>query len=110
MNTMSAADAPSAPEDIARLLCVTVQSAYRDLDLNEGEVFADGGTVTMFPTHTMAWEAVAVGPDAYQLYPGVLGDDGETITWANVGVGETYLLARFVTMLEEELATAAASP
>lgn len=109
MNTMSAAGAPSAPDDIARLLCVTVQSAYRDLDLDEGEAFADGGTVTMFPTHTTAWEAVAVGPDAYQLYPGVLGDDGETIIWANVWVGENYPLVRFVTALEEELAAAAAS-
>lgn len=110
MDTMSAAGAPSAREDIARLLCVAVQRAYSDLDLDAGEVFADGGTVTMFPTHATAWETVVVGPDAYQLYPGVLGEDGETITWANVWVGENYPLVKFVTKLEEELAAAAASP
>lgn len=110
MDTMSAAGAPSAPADIARLLCVAVQRAYSDLDLDDGEVFADGGIVTMFPTHTTAWEAVVVGPDAYQLYPGVLGEDGETITWANIWVGENYPLTKFVAVLEEELVAAAAPP
>lgn len=109
LNAMSAADAPTAPGDIARLLCVSVEQAYRDLDLDEAEVFADGATVTMFPTHASAWEAVVVGRDAYRLYPGVMKDDGETIVWANVWVGENYSLAKFVTALEEDLAAAAAS-
>lgn len=109
LDVMLAADAPSAREDIARLLGAAIQHAYRKLDLDEGEVFADGVIVTMFPTPTTAWEAVVIGPDAYQLYPGVLRDDGETIVWANVWVGENYPLAKLVAALEEELAAAASA-
>lgn len=109
LEAMSAAAAPSAPEDIARLLCVCVEQAFRDLDLDDAEVFADGATVTMFPTHASAWEAVVVGANAYRLYPGVLKEDGETIVWPNIWVGENYSLAKFVANLEEDLAAAAAS-
>jgi len=107
MDAMSDAGAPSTPQDIARLLGVCVQRACSDLELEEAEVFADGATVTMFPTSASAWEAVVIGADAYQLYPGVLRDDGETIVWANVWVGENYSLAKFVDALEQELSRAA---
>lgn len=107
MDTMSGADAPSTPNDIARLLGVCVQRACSDLDLEEAEIFSDGATVTIFPTPVSAWEAVVVGADAYQLYPGVLKDDGETIVWANVWVGENYSLNRFIDVLEQELSRAA---
>lgn len=107
LDAMSGADAPAKPHDIARLLGVCVQRACSDLDLHEAEVFSDGALVTMFPTPTSAWEAVVVGADAYQLYPGVLRDDGETIVWANVWVADNYSLAKFVDALEQELSRAA---
>ena len=107
IEAMTGADAPKTPNDVARLLGVCVQRACSDLDLREAEVFSDGPMVTMFPTPESAWEAVVVGVDAYQLYPGVLKEDGETIVWANVWVGENYPLAKFVDVLEEELARAA---
>ncbi|MFT3725014.1 MAG: hypothetical protein QM773_15700 [Hyphomonadaceae bacterium] len=107
LDAMSGADAPKTPNDVARLLGVCVQRACSDLDLTEAEVFSDGPMVTMFPTQESAWEAVVVGADAYQLYPGVLKEDGETIVWANVWVGENYSLAKFVDVLEQELSRAA---
>ncbi len=108
LESMSAASAPSKPEDIARLLCRCVVQACSDLELAEAEVYSDGVTVTMFPTLATAWEAVIVGADAYRLYPGVLRDDGETIVWANVWVGENYSLQKLVDVLEQELSRAAA--
>lgn len=106
-DAMCAAEAPTAPEDIARLLGVCVQRACADLDLDEAEIHTYGAMVTMFPTPTSAWEAVVIGPEAYQLYPGVLRDDGETVVWANVWIGENYGLAKFVTALEQQLSAAA---
>lgn len=107
LEAMSSSDAPSAPEDIARLLCIGVEQACRDLDLHEAEIHAYGNIVTMFPTATSAWEAVVVGPEAYRLYPGIVKEDGETIVWANVRVAADYGLAKFVGILEQELAAAA---
>ena len=107
MNAMSGANAPETPDDVARLLGVCVQRACADLDLHEAEVFSYGPMVTIFPTPESAWEAVVVGADAYQLYPGVLKDDGETVVWANVWVAENYSLAKFVDVLEQELSRAA---
>lgn len=107
MNAMSGANAPKTPDDVARLLGVCVQRACADLDLHEAEVFSYGPMVTIFPTPESAWEAVVVGADAYQLYPGVLKDDGETVVWANVWVAENYSLAKFVDVLEQELSRAA---
>jgi hypothetical protein len=107
MDAMSGAGAPSAPDDVARLLGVCVQRACSDLDLHEAEVFSYGAIVTMFPTPASAWEAVVIGADSYQLYPGMLRDDGETIVWANVWVADNYSLAKFVDVLEQELSRAA---
>jgi hypothetical protein len=107
LESMAGADAPSAPEDIARLLCRCVERACSDLDLADAEVFSYGNIVTMFPTTATAWEAVAVGPDAYRLYPGVFRDDGETVVWANVWVADDYTLSQFVDALERELSAAA---
>jgi hypothetical protein len=107
LDAMSRVDAPSTPNDIARLLGVCVQRACADLDLKEAEIYADAAAVTIFPTPQSAWEAIVVGADAYQLYPGVLREDGETIVWMNVWVGENFSLSKFVDVLEQELVAAA---
>jgi hypothetical protein len=104
---MSAAMAPSAPEEIARLLAACVECACADLDLWEAEGYVCGNIVTMFPTPVSAWEAVVVGSLAYRLYPGFPRDDGQTIVWANIWVADNYDLAKFTTVLEEELMKAA---
>jgi hypothetical protein len=105
LESMVAASAPSKPDDIARLLCRCVVQACSDLDLAEAEIYSDGATVTIFPTHATAWEAVVAAPDAYRLYPGVMEDDGETVAWANST--ENFSLQKLVEKLEHELSQAA---
>jgi hypothetical protein len=105
---MTDASAPTTPEEIATLLDVCVRQACGDLGLAEAEIFCGGGLVTMFLTPRHAWEAVVVGPDAYQLYPGFVREDGETIVWPNVWVGDNYSLENFAGDLEEEMRKAAA--
>jgi hypothetical protein len=104
---MCADDAPEDPAEIARILDTCVRQACSDLGMAEADVFSGGPTVTMLLSDTAAWEAVILGPDAYQLYPGFLRDDGETLVWANVWVATPYDLAKFATVLTEELAAAA---
>jgi hypothetical protein len=105
---MSAADAPAAPDRISKLLGECVTQACADLGLSEAEIWSGGQIVTMLLTPRHPWEAVVVGPDAYQLYPGFVRDDGETIVWANVWVAHNYTLEKFVSSLEGELHRAAA--
>jgi hypothetical protein len=105
---MSEVPASATPESIGYLLDMCVTQACRQLGLAEADIRSGGPIVTMFLTPKDAWEAVVVGPDAYQLYPGFLRDDGETIVWPNVWVADNYSLEKFVDMLEQELANAAA--
>jgi hypothetical protein len=106
--TMAAPTAPSEPDDIAVLLEANATQACADLGFGDAEINCGGQIVTMFPTPRHPWEAVVVGPDAYQLYPGFLRDAGETIVWANVWVADNYTLEKFVSVLEEEFLRAAA--
>ena len=107
VDAMCAEDAPETPDEIARLLDVCVMQACGELGLAEAEIFCGGPAVTMLLSDKAAWEAVILGPDAYQLYPGFLRDDGDTIVWANVWVAAPYDLAKFANVLAEELAAAA---
>ena len=105
---MAAPSAPSEPRDIAGLLEASVQQACEEFGFEEADIRSGGPTVMMLLTPRHPWEAVVVGPDAYQLYPGFLRDDGETIVWANVWVADDYTLEKFVAVLEEEFLKAAA--
>jgi hypothetical protein len=105
---MSEVPASTTPESIGNLLDMCVTQACRKLGLAEAEIHSGGPIVTMFLTPKDAWEAVIIGPDAYQLYPGFLRDDGETIVWPNIWVADNYSLEKFVASLEEELSKAAA--
>lgn len=107
VDAMCANDAPEAPDVIAQLLEACVMQACSELRLANAEIFCGGPTVTMLLSDKAAWEAVILGRDAYQLYPGFLRDDGETIVWANVWVATPYDLAKFANVLAEELAAAA---
>jgi hypothetical protein len=104
---MATADAPSEPSDIARLLEACAVEACEALGLNEADIRSGGPMVTLLITPRHPREAVIVGPDAYQLYPGFLRDDGETIVWANVWVADNYTLEKFVSALEDEFLRAA---
>ena len=104
---MADASAPDAPDEIAPLLDVCVRQACADLGLTEAEIYCGGGLVTMFLTPRHAWEAVVVGANAYQLYPGFIRDGGDTIVWPNIWVAADYSLEKFVGILEDELGKAA---
>jgi hypothetical protein len=101
---------PLAPRDvteIAELLEGQVRQVCLNCGLSSAEIYCGGGVVTMLLTERDAWEAVIVGPDAYRLYPGFLGADGETITWPNIWVADDYNLDKFTTALEEAFEQAA---
>ena len=108
VDVMRGAGAPLEPSDIARRLAACVIEACRGLGLNDAEIYCGGPVVTMILTGSIAWEAVVIGPEAYQLYPGFFRDDGDTLVWANVWVAENYSLAKLASVLGEELAGAAA--
>ncbi len=105
-DAMLAANAPLDPSEIARLLDAAVRQACTELKLETAEIYCGGQIVTMILTDKHAWEAVVIGPDAYQLYPGFFRDDGETVVWANVWIGENYSFQKFTDTLEHELAAA----
>ncbi len=103
-NAMTAPDAPGQPSKIAELLAQSIQSVCAAGGWDAAEIEACGPWVTMILSTTVAWEAVVVGPDAYQFYPGFVRDD--SITWANMWVAEDYTLEKFLEVLAEELAKA----
>ena len=104
---MSFGAAPMAAPAIARWLEATVQEACKEAGLPAAEIYCGGPTVTMFLTPLHPWEAVVVGPDAYQLYPGFLREGGEEIVWPNVWVADNLGLEKFVERLEEAVLEAA---
>jgi hypothetical protein len=106
---MTNASSPKAPEEIALLLDACVRQACAGLKLADAEIYCGGGLVTMFLTPKHAWEAVIVGADAYQLYPGFVRDDGETIVWPNVWVADNYSMTKFVDALQDALKEAASA-
>jgi hypothetical protein len=108
VDVMCGPGAPDEPSDIARRLAACVIETCGRLGLNDAEIYCGGPIVTMILTGSIAWEAVVIGPDAYQLYPGFFRDDGETLVWANVWVAENYSLAKLTRLLGEELTGAAA--
>jgi hypothetical protein len=95
--------APSEPAAIARWLAQTVREACTELGLTEAEIRCGGPIVTMFLTPRHPWEAVVVGPDAYQLYPGFLREDGDEIVWPNIWVADNYTLEKLLAELATEL-------
>ena len=104
---MSLAAAPMEPAGIGRWVAATVREACKEAGLEAPEIYAGGMLVTMFLTPRHPWEAVVVGPDAYQLYPGFLRDNGEEIVWPNIWVADNYTLEKFVELLEEAVLQAA---
>ena len=108
-NAVATASPPLGREAIAKMLEASVVEACGEFGLDEADIRCGGPLVMMILTPRHPWEAVVVGPDAYQFYPGFLRDDGETIMWANVWVGENYSLENFVSSLEQELRRAAAN-
>jgi hypothetical protein len=104
---MGLAVAPMDPPGIGRWVAATVREACKEAGLEAPEIYAGGMLVTMFLTPRHPWEAVVVGPDAYQLYPGFLREDGDVIVWPNIWVADNYTLEKFVELLEEAVLTAA---
>ena len=101
---MAAPDAPDEPGRIAAGLAHAVKEACGASDLTAAEITAWGPIVTMIFSDTAAWEAVVVGPDAYQFYPGFIRDD--EIVWPNIWVADNYPLEHFMRELAAELAAA----
>lgn len=98
---MRGPNAPQGVRAIAELLEAQARQACLNCGLGAAEIYCGGGLVTMFLTERDAWEAVIVGPNAFQLYPGFLSADGEAITWANIWVADDYDLDKFIAALEE---------
>ena len=95
---------PFAPRDVSEIVELMdgqVRQACSDCGLNSAEIYSGGGQVTLILTERDAWEAVIVGPNAYQLYPGYISADGQEITWPNIWVADDYNLDKFVMALEE---------
>jgi hypothetical protein len=103
---MFAPAAPVEPSDIGALLANCVEAACARAGLAEAEIYQGGQIVTMLFSPTRAWEAVVVGPNAFQFYPGFISEDGESITWANVWVAADYDVEMFVAAVEAELEAA----
>lgn len=99
---MTSPEAPTQPRQIAGWLAQAVRGECAAGGWNPAEIEARGPLVTMILSDTVAWEAVVVGPDAYQFYPGFVRDD--SITWANIWVADNYTLEKFLEVLAEELA------
>lgn len=100
---MADAHAPSDPNEIGPLLGACVRHACTAAGL-DAEILDGGPLVTMFFSPTSAWEAVILGADEYQFYPGfVRGDD---ITWANVWVTDNYDRRKLIASVEKEIAAA----
>jgi hypothetical protein len=106
-DAMAAASAPLEPEAIAKLLEKAVIEACEEVALLDTDIRCGARVVMMLLSPRHPWETVVMGPDAYQFYPGFLRDDGETIMWANVWVGENYTLEKYLAALEQELERAA---
>jgi hypothetical protein len=104
---MSFAAAPMEPPAIARWVEATVREASAEAGLPNAEIYCGGPIVTMFLTPRHPWEAVVVGPDAYQLYPGFLREEGDEIVWPNIWVADDLGLEKFVARLEEAVLQAA---
>jgi hypothetical protein len=104
---MTAPFAPRAVTEIAKLLEGQARQACMNCGLNSAEIYCGDGLVTLFLTERDAWEAVIVGPNAYQLYPGFLSADGEEIVWPNIWVADNYNLDKFTMALEEAFKQAA---
>jgi hypothetical protein len=102
-DAMTAASAPREPDAIARLLEKAVIEACGDAGLDQTDIRCGSRLVMMFLSPRHPWETVVMGPDAYQFYPGFLRDDGETVVWANVWVGENYTLEKYLAALEQEI-------
>jgi hypothetical protein len=101
---MMAPGAPIAPDEIGVLLADCVKTACAKAGLEEVEIYQGGPIVTMLLSPTKAWEAVIVGPNAYQFYPGMVREN--EIHWINVWVGATYDVEMFVAAVEGEIEAA----
>jgi len=99
--------APQADTEIAAHLARAVREACAARGLGNAEIHCGGGMVTLFLTERDAWEAVVVGPDAYQFYPGFLNATDGSITWPNIWVADDYTLDTFLGELEAALDEAA---
>jgi hypothetical protein len=103
---MMAPNAPIEPEEIGMLLANCARTACEKAGLAGAEIYDGGPIVTMFLSPSRAWEAVIVGPNAYQFYPGFVSEDGERITWANVWVAANYDIEMFIAAVETEIEAA----
>jgi hypothetical protein len=99
--------APQLAVEIAEHLARATQQACATRGLTSAEIHCGGGIVTLFLTEREAWEAVVVGADAYQFYPGFLNATDGSITWPNIWVADDYTLDKFLTELEAALDEAA---
>lgn len=103
---MSAPSGPRDPHDIGVLLGACVRRLCAEKGLASAEIWEGGPLVTMFFTPNHPWEAVVVGPDAYQLYPGFV--NGDDVSWPNIWVADNYSLDKLIRELGEAMETAAA--
>jgi hypothetical protein len=99
--------APQTAFEISVFLVGQLRQACLNCSFKKADIYCGGSVVTLFLTEQDAWEAVIVGPNAYQFYPGFLSSDGETIVWPNIWVADDYDLVTFVRALEEAFEHAA---
>jgi hypothetical protein len=102
--------APQRDTEIAEHLARAVLEACAARSLGNAEIHCGGGLVTLLLTEQHAWEAVVVGPDAYQFYPGFPNATDGSITWPNIWVADDYPLDKFLRELESALDEAARPP
>ena len=97
---------PQTPEAIALALANAARAWCSEAGLEGAEIGAWGPVVTMMLSRASAWEAVAIGPDDFQFYPGLVKSDG-AIQWANVWTVDYFSLSTLIDEVSAKICEAA---
>jgi hypothetical protein len=103
---IEAPGAPEAPEEIAVLLADAARQACADNGLLASEIDPWGPMVTMLLAPNHAWEAMVIGANQYQFYPGFVSPSG-SIQWANVWIADFLSVAKLLDEIALEIGKAA---
>ena len=99
---------PETPETLAAAFASAARARCDEAGITGAQIEAWGPVVTMVLNRTCAWEAVALGPDDFQFYPGQVKANG-TIQWSNVWTADYFSLAAFVDEVAAKIDEAARS-
>ena len=86
---------PQPPEAIALALAAAVRERCAEVGLGGAETEAWGCVVSIALSRSSVWEAVALGPDDFQFYPGRVKGTG-MVQWPNVWTAEYFSLSALI--------------